>query len=235
MASLLQPIGGRGAPSTLAMVKVRLQEAIRTGELAPGDRLIQEELCQQLDVSRQPVREALRSLQSEGLVAERERGGGYVVRVFTEEEIRENYELRKLLEGRATAQAADDADEAFLRNLEATNAQFRESGSSGDPGGVLEANRRFHSLIWQQAHWPLQASIIGQLWCSVTTFTPLLLPDRARLSFDEHLRIIEALRARDPVQARKAMTEHISRASADFELLRSEDAEGPFGSDRGRP
>lgn len=220
----LQPIGGREAPTTSSMVKLRLQEAIMTGRLAPGDRLVQEDLCQQLDVSRQPVREALRALQSEGLISERGRGGGFVVRVFSEEEIRENYELRKLLEGRAAAQAADYADQAFLSDLRGTNAEIDGAGASGDRTEVLEANRRFHERIWEQARRPMQSSIIRQLWCSVTTFTPLLIPDRPRLAVAEHASIIDALQARDPRLAREAMAAHINRAATDFEALRSEGA-----------
>lgn len=221
MSSPLQPIGGQDSPTTSAMVKARLQDAIMTGWLAPGVRLVQEELCHQLDVSRQPVREALQALQAEGLITQRGRGGGYAVRIFTEEEIRENYELRTLLESRAAAQAAEHITQVFLQRLEAANCRIVGASESGDEAGVLESNRLFHGLIWEQAKRPQQAAIIGQLWCSVTTFTPLLLPDHAKVSVQEHDRIVAALRVRDPVRARETMVMHIARAAADFEALRA--------------
>lgn len=230
----LRPIKPRDALTTAALVKSTLEQAILTGQFAPGERLIQEDLCRQLDVSRQPIREALRLLQSEGLIAERARGGGYTVRVFSEAEIRENYDLRILLEGRAAAHAAAHVDEEFLGALTSMNVELADAVAVGDQARVLDANRKFHRLVWKQASEPLQQAIIGQLWCSVTTFTPLLLPDRAARAVDEHRRIIEGLRRRDEHAARRAMVQHITGAYRDFEELRLKEQGLPARGDQVR-
>jgi DNA-binding GntR family transcriptional regulator len=214
--SRLNPVRDWRAPSIAQEVRERIQSAIMAGSIQPGEPLVQEDLCKELQVSRQPVREALKQLESAGLVSVRERTGGYMVRIYSDDEIAENYDLRKLLEGRATYAAALNLDDQGMAGLERAIAAQAAAAASADSSGVMRWNRAFHELVWDSAQRPLHAGLIRQLWSSVTAFTPLLLPERAAQSCEEHRAILEALVARHPVAAAAAMRDHITRAAAQY-------------------
>jgi DNA-binding GntR family transcriptional regulator len=204
------------ATSVTEEVRDRIQTAIMAGDFAPGDPLVQDDLSRELRVSRQPVREALKLLESEGLVSVRERTGGYMVRVYTDSEIEENYELRKLLEGRAAHAAARKLGDDRLDQLDQAIAAQEVAAAAEDSSSVMRWNRAFHELVWDGAERPLHAALIRQLWSSVTAFTPLLLPGRAAQSGAEHRAILDQLAARRPAAAAAAMRDHITRAAAQF-------------------
>lgn len=211
----LNPLHEWRATSVSQEVRERLQAAIAVGVFQPGEPLVQEDLCRELQVSRQPVREALKQLESDGLLSVR-RNGGYMVRIYSEEEIDENYELRKLLEGRAAHAAAGRLDAATVAELERAIEAQDTAAAKGDRAGVVQWNRVFHELVWDNANRPLHAELIRQLWSSVTAFTPLLLPGRAQQSCAEHRAILTELLAGHRAAAAAAMRDHITRAAADY-------------------
>lgn len=213
-----------------------LREAILQGKLAQGERLVQDDLAAELGVSRQPVREAMRRLESEGLIV-RMPGRGYVVREYTEEDARENYHLRGLMESEAAWLAAQRIQPHELEALRAINRAMAEAASglagtaygTGDavpgmikpapglggsrPGNnawaLVDLNARFHQKVHECSRMPGLASLISRLWVGLTVLTPLLTPGRPLQSVAEHERLIEALAARDPEAAAAAMREHI--------------------------
>lgn len=212
----LNPLAEWRATSVAQEVRERIQAAIMTGFLKPGEPLVQEDLCRRLQVSRQPVRMALKQLESEGLLSVRGRNGGYMVRVYSEEEIAENYDLRKLLEGRAAhAAAAAISPETAARLQHAIESQ-EAAARDGDSSGVLRWNRVFHETIWDASNRPLHAALIRQLWSSVTAFTTLLIPERATESCSEHRAILRDLVAGHRAAAAAAMRDHITRAQAQY-------------------
>lgn len=192
-----------------------LREAILQGRLRPGERLVQEELATELGVSRQPVREALRRLEIEGLIVQLPQRG-FVVREYRDEDIRENYHLRQLLESEAARFAAQRIEPDELEELRALNRTLGEAVEAGDTSSMVEVNAQFHRLIHDSARMPQLTRLIQQLWVGHTVFTPLFVPGRAPRSVAEHEEILQALTARDPERAAATMREHIARAASDY-------------------
>ncbi len=198
----------------------RAYRAIRTrimsGGLQGGTRLSESQLADTLGVSRTPVREALSRLHSEGLVSfERYRGAR--VAPLTDDDLREVYELRLVLEGMAAARAAlkidDNALQALQQNITETEALV-QTWSDDSVAGFVDLNREFHGLIVGAADGKRLKAIV----------IPLIdMPTHGRLagvrdpSFIEdalthHRQIVLALRAGDPEWAKLQMQVHLARA-----------------------
>lgn len=192
-----------------------LREAILQGRLRRGERLVQEELAAELGVSRQPVREALRRLETEGLIVQLPQRG-FVVREYRDEDVRENYHLRQLLESEAARLAAQRIEPDEVEELRALNRALAEAVEAGDTSTMVEVNAQFHRLVHEAARMPYLARLIQQLWAGHTVFTPLFVPGRAPRSVAEHEEILQALADRNPERAATAMREHIARAAADY-------------------
>jgi DNA-binding GntR family transcriptional regulator len=227
------PSGGRCLPVTLranlrplrpdALVSINdlvtrtIREAILKGALPPGARLQQDRLAAELRVSRQPVREALRRLQAEGLVVQLPQRW-MAVQTFSAEAIRENYRLRSVLESeaaRAAAQSIRPPELGKLKGITKTMVQAtsadRESSSK-----IISLNHQFHRLIWESSRMPTLLRFIEQLWVGRTIFTPLFIPGRARRSAAEHEMILHALERHDPAAAAENMQAHITHAAGEY-------------------
>jgi DNA-binding GntR family transcriptional regulator len=136
------------APTSTLRVRDAIQHAILTGALAPGERLRAEALAQRLGTSRTPVREALQSLEAEGLVAiEPHRGA--VVRPFDAAGLVELYELRAVIEPYAAARAAERIGREALAALEENCGRAEARGGADDPAvhDQIALNEEFHRLI----------------------------------------------------------------------------------------
>jgi len=185
------------------------------GHLRPGEGLGQGELAEELQVSRQPVREALRRLESEGLVV-RTTGRRFVVREYDEEDARESYYLRQLLEAEAARLAAERVLPQELGQLKGINESMAKAAATNDTQQAVELNIDFHRLIYESARMPGLTRLINQLWRGHTVFTPLAIPGRASRSVKEHQAIISALEERNSGKAAAAMRDHIERASREY-------------------
>ena len=126
----------------------QLINAIEKGDLRPGDRMLETELASRFGVSRTPIREAIRRLETDGLVVHKPRIGA-VVRVLTQQEIVELYEMRIVLEATAAQMAAKHCSNAETRTLQDLNDQML--AHSKDPFAVATLNRKFHSCIFNAA------------------------------------------------------------------------------------
>src|SRR5690625_5492443 len=100
-----------------------IKNAIIVGDYEPGKRLIEEELAETLQVSRTPIREAIKQLKSEGLITPLKRG--VMVREFTKNDIRQIYDLRAILESYAANQAAYNRNDTDLENLNKANERYK--------------------------------------------------------------------------------------------------------------
>ncbi|MBI4276853.1 MAG: GntR family transcriptional regulator [Armatimonadetes bacterium] len=192
-----------------------VRDAILRGKFRPGERLVQDDLAAELKVSRQPVREALRRLESEGLIIQLPQRG-FVVREYSEGDVRENYYLRQLLECEAARLAAGRILPQELEPLKAANRAMADAVSAQDASSVVERNARFHRLVHESARMPGLVRLINQLWVGLTVLTPLFISGRASRSIREHEAIIAALQAHDAEQADTAMREHIRQASEEY-------------------
>jgi DNA-binding GntR family transcriptional regulator len=153
-----------GYISKTDLVAALVRELIITGELAAGEQLRQRDLAQRFGVSQTPVREAMRRLESEGLlVCDTHRG--FTVVASEAGPIEENLQIRAALESLAAALAARKIDADGLARLRDLNVKMR-SLANDDPG-YAELNREFHLTVCEHARSPLLLSLLRLLWASL--------------------------------------------------------------------
>jgi DNA-binding GntR family transcriptional regulator len=203
-----------------------LRNAIVTGELLPGERLLEEDLSAKLGLGRAAVRMALVRLEHDGLV-ERERHRGARVRRVSESEAVEILEARAALEGLAARHAALNADDDAVEELRGIVADMRDLRERGDLLEVSNANARLHSRILELSRHETAKRLSRTLSSQLVRFQyrTVLLPGRPERSHAEHIEIVEGIAAHDPGAAEQAMRVHLSRVA---EALRSHsDVDGP--------
>ena|SRR3981081_3564585 len=199
----------RGAEGKVIAVE-RLRRAVRQGDVSPGQRLVEAELVDQFEVTRGSVRAAIDELVIEGLL-ERIPNRGARVRTVSREQAVEILECRKVLEGLIAAKAAErvtDAGSARLRDCaDGLIATERE----GDPIKYSHLNHELHSAISDIAGQQSATDLIGRLNAQIVRhqFQLSLRPGRPQKSLGEHLAVVEAVLARDPVAAEQAMRAHL--------------------------
>jgi DNA-binding GntR family transcriptional regulator len=214
-ASGLTAITRQAVVSTTDAVYFAIQQRIFSGGFSPDERLRQEELARSLGVSRQPVREALRQLESEGLVV-RQSDRGYAIRRPTGEDVKNTYYLRWVLESEAAFLAALNRTDPDIKQLRETNEKFAAALAEGDWRAVLRHNATFHRLVREQSGIRALTTLVDNLWGGVTVHMPVLSQVRGPRSAAEHDEIIRAIDAGDSLVARKAMRAHISGAARDY-------------------
>lgn len=181
-----------------------LREMIIGGEVKPGEALKQRELAARLGVSQTPVREALRRLESEGLVVIDPHRGATVNQ--SEEGAKEDQgQVRAVLEALGARLAAKYVTPELIKDLRRLNAVMQDMDE--DDPGYTSANRDFHFAVYEAARSPLLLSIMRLLWQSI-----LLGPMTTRIhqdSWKQHEQLIDALADRDGELAAEIMKEHI--------------------------
>ncbi|MCL5778637.1 GntR family transcriptional regulator [Limibaculum sp. FT325] len=189
---------------------LRLLDEIRRGALPPGARLREAELAERLGISRTPVREAIRMLESDGLVVHAPRAGA-TVRRLEHAEVVELYEMRAVLEGAAARLAARAASEAEIAELEALNAEI---AAAPDAAAAYELNREFHRMLLEAAKNRYLVKSMNALQQTLTVLGPTTLtdPGRAEQAVAEHASVLAALAARDGARAEAEMRAHIEAA-----------------------
>ena len=189
----------------------QLRAAIQAGQLSPGTRLREVELAESLGLSRTPVREALSRLESEGLVVN-EPNRGMMVTQLDASMVSELYVMREVLEGTAAALAArhaTDVEISLLRDI-----VERDLAMADDPDRLAANNRLFHETLHRCAHNRYLLKTLRSLHESMALLgrTTLAVPGRARVSYEEHLALVEALEKRDPALAEQITRRHIQQA-----------------------
>jgi DNA-binding GntR family transcriptional regulator len=212
-----------GAP-LVEDVADRIRTGVMTGRFEIGSRLTQEALASDFAVSRTPIREALRKLETEGLIELIPRRGA-IVRGPDAREIREAYQVRAELEGLAAELAAEWITETELGRLAEANELFRSCSARTAAGGAgaaeaaqqwTQANDAFHEIIQIAArNDELRRTILGLHRAFPRNLTGMALSRDGRLlerNTAEHTRVQEAIAGHDGADARAAMTEHIRRS-----------------------
>jgi DNA-binding GntR family transcriptional regulator len=153
-----------GYVSKTDLVAALIRELVITGELAAGEQLRQRDLAHRFGVSQTPVREAMRRLESEGLlVCDTHRG--FTVAAPELGRVEENFQIRAALESLGASLAARKIDAAGLSKLRGLNDQMR--ALPDDDPRYLELNREFHFAIYEHAGSPLLLSLMRLLWASL--------------------------------------------------------------------
>jgi DNA-binding GntR family transcriptional regulator len=195
------------------VVYENLRQAILDGAMQPGERLVEGELSEKLNVSRMPIREAIRKLEAEGLVEHIPRRG-VVVKGFSEEDIIEIYTLREALEALAAVQAVRRATREDIRQIEVAMMEVERLASMGDqadPREVFEANHRFSQLIIEACHMPRLIQIVSTYMGYLERFRRVTMgdPSRREVVIREHRMIFQAIKDGDEARAEALTREHV--------------------------
>jgi DNA-binding GntR family transcriptional regulator len=197
-------------PDLTEQVYQRLLYAICDGELAPGTRLMQENLAATLGVSRQPVLQALRLLKKEGFVSD---AGGRGLRVAPLEApaITQVYEVRAVLDGLAARRAAQLKAQLDPMLILAG----RQAAAGQHIGSMIDADMQFHHLIYEASGNPLIAETANHHWPHIRRAMGAVLQTVGlrRPVWDEHEAILQAINGGDADQAERLAREHCARAS----------------------
>lgn len=197
------------------LVYETLRAKIRSGELAPGTPLREEEVAALCGVSRTPVRDAMRQLEGELFVRRTESQRTYVAE-WSLAEIEEVFTLRSMLESHAAGRAAERAEAGHIARFEQINRRIRNAVERRDPDVevFLEGNAEFHGVVLEIAQSDRLAAMLNKLVLQPIVHRTALRYGRDQLerSISEHEEITAALRARDRDWASSVMTAHIRRA-----------------------
>ncbi|HEY0293755.1 MAG TPA: GntR family transcriptional regulator [Bordetella sp.] len=186
----------------------RLRTMIETGELSPRSPLREVHLAQSLEMSRTPVREALRRLEAEGFVDNLPRLG-LMVAVLDRHRVIELYEFLEVLECTAARNTAMHATPAEIETLEQYIRQ--EEKVLEDPAALSALNAKFHDVLYRGArnHYLLKAVHTVRDAIFLLGKSTLATSGRGPRAHVEHLLIVEAIKNRDPEAAYKAMQAHV--------------------------
>lgn len=193
-------------------VAQQLREMIFSGALAPGAWVDELSVCEQLSISRTPLREALKVLKAEGLIRHEPRQGSFVYEV-TEQDLDDIFPVIALLEGRCAFEAASQASEADIEQLQVLHDRLQDHAKAGRIGDYYATNLLIHEAIIHLAGNRWLAHLIADLRkiLKLARLQQLRAPGRLEKSLQEHMAIFAAIRARDCVSAEIAMRTHLDR------------------------
>lgn len=190
-----------------------LRQAIRTGVLKPGERLMEIQLADELGVSRTPVREAIRKLELEGYVIMMPRRGTYVANLSIRD-VNEVFEIRTSLDSLASGLAAERITDEELERLERLLVSIGDGIENNDMDKIVEADTQFHDLLYQASRNARLVGIIYNLREQLTRFrtTSMAYPGRLKETLEEHSRIVEAIAEGNVELAQKAAEDHMEKS-----------------------
>lgn len=211
-------------PKLVELVQDAILAEIASGKLPPGARIIQEQIAQELGVSRQPVQQALLVLRNLGVLREAP-GRGLQVAPLDLDHIRNMYDMRAVIEGLAFRKAAERSRERAAKEGESYIERGRAAVAAGDMARMIEADMAFHAFVYELSGNPLVAPTMESHWTNTQRVMGevLMRDERPRDIWDQHEELLRAVIAGDGHKAERLARRHIEQA-ADFmiERLRSE-------------
>ena len=187
-----------------------LREAIITGDLQPGERLMEIKLANELGVSRTPVREAIRKLELEGLVIMTARKGAEVAPI-NEKDLREVLEIRRPLESLACELACRHVRESDLRKLRTINSEIDEAIDAENIELITQKDVEFHEAINEMTDNQRLVQMLHQLKEHIFRYRFEYIKEmkNKKVIVDEHNRIIESIASKDADLASREIERHI--------------------------
>jgi DNA-binding GntR family transcriptional regulator len=204
-------------------VGVRLRALLIEGHIAPGAKLNERELCEQLRVSRTPLREAIKLLAAEGLVDLLPNRGAVAVRL-SEADVIDTFEVLADLEGLSGELAAQRASDAQIAEIKARHYEMLACFSRGDLPGYYRLNLAIHSAFNEAAGNPVLVKAYRALNARVEglRFRSNLFGDKWNQAVKEHERMVECLAVRDSAGLRSVLSEHLfNKRDTVLEVMRS--------------
>lgn len=216
MKNVLDPVtqlpdDGVVSPLLSGRVTQGIRDLILSGELEPGARIGQEALAQRFGTSRIPVRDALRQLESEGLVILVPNSSASVAKLDLAECL-EIYKIRELIEPLALAEAIPFMTDADVEALERAAAEIERTDDSDE---FLRLDREFHLSSYRAAPMPRLKDLVERYWNTTQqyrrAFISLVWKDSHWIIFYEHRLLVEAIKRRDKIDAGNVLAMHIRR------------------------
>lgn len=207
-------------PKLVEQVQDAILAEIASGKLPPGARIIQEQIAQELGVSRQPVQQALLVLRNLGVLRDAP-GRGLQVAPLDPEHVRNMYDMRAVIEGLAFRKAA----ERNAARARAEGPAFIEAGrraaAQGSVAGMIEADMAFHAFIYALSENPLVGPAMDTHWTNTQRVMGevLMRDEKPRDIWDQHSELLQAVMAGDGELAERLARQHIAGA-ADFMIER---------------
>jgi DNA-binding GntR family transcriptional regulator len=212
--SARQPLE-RPVPLRQAVTDV-ISDMINNGELQPGEHLVEQELAAQLGVSRQPVREALQRLHSEGWVDLRPALGAFV-HTPTAQEADELLGARTLLEAESARLAAINATPETVEQLWKLQATGEQAVANDDEAGMVAANAALHQHILTMSGNRIMTELIGMVDRRVRWYYRPIARARGQEAWDEHRELIETIASKNGRKAGDLMRKHTERTRKIYE------------------
>jgi len=189
-------------------VHAALFEAILNGVLAPGERLLVDDLAQHFGVSKIPVREALKTLEADGWVEIRPRRGTFV-RPLLQSELDQAFELRRLVEPYCARLAAHRRSDQQVQELARWVQEGMQAIKSGDIARTDEANHQFHAIVARAAGNSMIEDVVAKLEFKMRRYFMDVPWTRRRITIAQHRAIFEAIRDQDAEQAGRLTLAHL--------------------------
>lgn len=210
----------QSAPSLVEQVHGAILSEIASGKLVPGARVIQEQIAQELGVSRQPVQQALTLLRKQGVLDDAP-GRGLQVAALDLEHVRHMYDVRAVIEGLAFRKAAERNARRAAAQGPALIRAGRKAVAAGSVTGMIAADMAFHDFIYDLSGNPLLAPSMETHWTHTQRVMGevLMRDDKPRDIWDEHEALLAAVAAGDGEQAERLARRHILEA-AEFMIRR---------------
>jgi DNA-binding GntR family transcriptional regulator len=189
-----------------------IRDAIISGSLKPGEKVAEPELAERFGISRTPIREAFRQLESEGYLTVVPRKGAVVV-TFSQRDVEEFYAIKSILEGYAAREACEKLTAREIDKLQSINDKLRVLADEGDVRHFFKVHDNFHELFVRAADndklTEMILNLVGRF--QRLRIASLSLPGRMEFSVQEHQKIIDAFRNGDA-----GLAENLVRSNAEY-------------------
>ncbi len=202
-------------PNLVEQVRDAILEEIASGQFAPGDRIIQEQIAQALGVSRQPVQQALVLLRNQGVLKDAP-GRGLLVAQLDPDYVQHMYDMRAVIEGLAARRVAELGAERAAKAGPALIEAGRKAVAAGSVAKMIVADMRFHEFIYSLSGNPLISSVLDtHLTYTQRVMGEVLMSDeKPRDIWDQHEAILKAIAKGDSERAETLVRSHLTQAAS---------------------